>query len=247
MSECFKCGVSEEKAKLHDAISSRGIVKICENCNSFEKLPLIRKATENQIAGSQTQQSVRERLTGMSRGKLLAGREVSLRELVDRNLKERQAKLPPDLADNFHWTIQRIRRARKITREEFARGISEPEATVRMIEQGILPNNDYKIINKIESYLKVSLRKPGTSGFPTAETKRFSLDNSILSNEERKEKKLSFDEQSARDLKIADLREMKKKQEEKNKTSIDSWEDETSQDDEQFLDEQEELDEEENI
>jgi ribosome-binding protein aMBF1 (putative translation factor) len=252
MLECFRCGISEEKVKLYSAISERGVVKICRDCNSIERLPIIKKPSDSQIEDSKRQQSVRDMLSGINKNKLLAGREVSLRELVDRNLKERKEKQPSDLIDNFHWTIQRIRRNRKITREQFSKGIGEPESKVRMIEQGILPDNDYKIINKIESYLGVSLRKPGTSGFPDTSTeKRLRIFNpGITTNEPPK--KLGFDRDSTSRLKIDDLREMKKKQEDEGhqgspytnppskKGPVDSWEEERSQDDEKFLDETEE-------
>jgi transcriptional regulator with XRE-family HTH domain len=155
---------------------------------------------------------------------------------------------PTDLIENFHWTIQRIKRARKITREEFAKAIGEDEAVVRMIEQGVLPNNDYKIINKIETYLGISLRKPGNSGFPDtsikAKERRFVLDNSLIEKEKQEETpgKLSFNFSDSKQLKISDLKEMKKKQEGVNDNSKDNvWEEEYSQDDEKFLDEPEEF------
>lgn len=243
MAECFRCGVSGDKVRLYDAISERGVVKICGDCNAIEHFPIIRKATDTQIAESQRQKSVREMLTGASKSKLLAGREMSLRELVDRNMKERKEKLPSDLIDNFNWNIQRIRRARKITREQFSKGIGESEATVRMIESGILPNNDYKIINKIESYLGISLRKQGSSGFSNTsiaeQPRRYQLDNSLLTKEEQA-RKLSFDSETTKRLKIGDLKEMKKKPEEENKQPLDSWEEGESQDDEKFLDEKDE-------
>ena len=223
MNECFRCGVSGEKVRLYDAISEKGIIKICGECAAIEKIPIIRKPTEDQIADSQRQKSVRDMLAGVNRGKSLAGREFTLRELVDRNLKERLAKQPSDLIDNFQWTIQRVRRNRKITREQFAKGIGESEATVRMLESGVLPNNDYKIINKTESFLGINLKK---------------RENSDLSGSTRREtpKRLGFDRETASQLKIADLREMKKRQEEVKKP-VDSWEEETSQNDEDFLDE----------
>ena len=242
MDECFRCGVSGEKVRLYDAISSKGIVKICSECNSAERLPLIKKATDSQIEESQRQKSVRDMLGGMNRNRMV-GREMSLRELVDKNMKERLAKQPSDLIDNFHWEIQRIRRVRKITREQFAKGINEQEATVRMIEQGILPNNDYKIINKIESYLGINLRKPGTTGFPDTKVpeqrRRFSTARISVSAEPPR--RLGFDRDSASKIKINDLKEMRKKQEEIKKP-IDTWEEERDEegervmDDEQFLD-----------
>jgi ribosome-binding protein aMBF1 (putative translation factor) len=249
MAECFRCGISDEKAKLYDAISENGIVKICGDCNALERYPLIKKPSDTQIEDSKRQKSVREMMSGMNKSKLLAGREVSLRELVDRNLKERKEKLPSDLIDNFNWTIQRIRRSRKITREQFSKGIGEPESTVRMIESGVLPNNDYKIINKIEGYLGISLRKKGASGFPntesdyayasrnttTGEQPRRSMPEPVVS-EPPKRKLFGFNRNASNDVKIADLREMKKRQEETGKKPVDSWEEERSQDDEKFLD-----------
>jgi len=244
MEMCFKCGVSGENTRLYNAISSKGIVKVCEDCAVSEKLPIIKKMTENQIEESQRQKSVRERLTEMKRLPLMQ-REITLRDIVDRNLKSKLPQ-PADLIENFHWTIQRIKRARKITREEFAKAIGESEATVRMIEQGFLPNNDYKIINKIENYLGVSLRKAGTSGFPDTSMKvperRFVLDNSLVEKEKKETpKKLSFNLQDSKQLRISDLKEIKKKQEEGKKEPTDSWEEEYSQDDEKFLDESEDF------
>jgi len=242
--ECFRCGVSGEKVRLFDAISNKGIVKICADCNMTERLPLIKKATDRQIEESQRQKSVRDMLGGMNRNKM-SGREMSLRELVDKNMKERLSKQPSDLIDNFHWEIQRIRRLRKITREQFAKGISEPESTVRMLEQGILPNNDYKIINKIEGFLQINLRKPGTSGMPDTnqapeQKRRFPATTPMKTNSEPP-RRLGFDRDSSSKIKIADLKEMKKKQEEPKKP-IDTWEEERDEegervmDDEQFLD-----------
>lgn len=225
INECFKCGVSGEKVRLYDAISNKGVVKICGDCNATEGLPVIRRPSSEQIEDSQRQRSVREALSGINKGKSVpGGREVTLRELVDRNLKERLARQPSDLIDNFQWSIQRVRRNRKITREQFAKGINENEATVRMLESGILPNNDYKIIAKVENFFGISLKKKGepkTIGFE---------------QESKPIKNISFDNQSASQIKISDLREMKKKQGQ-IKPSKDNWEDDISQDDEKFLDE----------
>ncbi|MCK9595747.1 hypothetical protein M0R19_01000 [Candidatus Pacearchaeota archaeon] len=246
MNECFRCGVSGEKVRLNKAISNKGIVDVCDDCASIERIPIIKKPTEEQILEAQRPRLMKDRLLNVnSRGKVI-GKEVTLRELVDRDFKSKKIQPHPDLIDNFHWTIQRIKRTRRITREQLAKAIGESDANMRMIEQGFLPENDYKIINKIESYLGISLRKPGTSGFPSATNipKRFSLDNSLTEKKEDEPKRLSFDKDSTKQLKISDLKDIKKKQEQ-TKQPIDSWEDEYSQDDELFLDEPEEFYEEE--
>jgi ribosome-binding protein aMBF1 (putative translation factor) len=243
--ECFRCGVSGERVRLHDAISNHGIVKVCSDCAKIEGIPVINKPTENQIKEAQRHRTVHERLYGTE--KSLIPRETNtLRDLVDQKFKNRGIQNHPDLIDNFHWKIQQVKRAKRITREEFAKGIGESDATVRMIEQGFLPANDYKIINKVESFLGVNLRKNGTSGFPdTSLPNKFSLDASAKESE----KKLAFDSESTKNLKIEDLKEMDKKvdknqkglfsffkRKEEKKEDADS-DGEYSQDDEKFLDE----------
>jgi ribosome-binding protein aMBF1 (putative translation factor) len=251
--ECFKCGASGDNVKLSRAISDHGIVSVCDYCAAVEKMPRIKKATDQQIQESQRQKSVRDRLTQMN--KKFDGSEVNLRSLVDKKFKERGVQHHPELVENFHWAIQKVKRMRKITREEFAKGIGESDATVRMLEQGFVPNNDYRIISKVEAFLRVNLHKLGAPGFPAEPVdpmKKYSFDSSMVKDSE---KKLAFDADSTKILSIEDLREMdkkvskeqkglfsflaKKKQEEKktNEESVDGWEEEYSQDDEKFLDE----------
>ena len=218
MGECFKCGISDQEEKLSDAISSKGIVKVCKRCAVLEKIPIIKKPTENQITESKRYRTVQERLASMTKPKAL-NREVTLRDLIDK--KSKLENPHPDLIENFHWTIQRIKRARRITREQFAKAIGESEATIRMVEQGFLPENNYKVISKIESYLGVSLRKPGASGFPNTETNI--------------PKQFSLEEPSSRNLKIKDLKEIKKRQEDSKKDTI-SWEEEYSEDELSYSD-----------
>jgi len=237
MEECYKCGISGNKVKLYSAISNKGIVKICGDCNSIEKFPIIKQPTEQQIADSKNLRhiSISERLRNMNKG-IIAGKEVNLRTLVDKKFETNTVQIPSDIIPNFHWTIQRIRRSRKISREAFARGIGELESTVRMIEQGILPEENYKIINKIENFLQVNLRKEGSSRFPDT-SRKFILDNT-LTEKMPVQKKSFFSRDSTKDMKVEDLKKLNKKDD-----SVEIWEEEYSQDDEQFLDKQENFDE----
>jgi len=248
MADCFRCGASGENTQLHSVISSKGIIKLCSNCAAMEGLPIIKKPTEAQLNPVYRHVSVKDRLANMSSRAHPSRQDVSLRDLIDKKFKDRGIQAHPDLIDNFHWTIQQIKRVKRITREQFAKGIGESEATVRMIEQGFLPENDYKIVNKIEGFLGISLRKTGKSGFSgnlQSAPKQFILDNSLVSKEEQQQKELprKFSSNEINQLKIADLRDMKKKQEDKSKSSkTESWEEEYSQDDERFLDQKEEED-----
>ena len=202
MNECFKCGISGEKARLFDVVSKEGIVKICSRCFPEESLPLIKRPTTSQIKDAEKQQTYRESIKQFNRPQVIRNdlrkqENVSLRDIVDRNLKinlKEEIKPRPDLIENFHWVIMRERRAKHISREQFAKDLGESETLIKMVEQGVLPENDNLIINKIEGYLNINLRKPEFS-------------------EQVKKKELGFDSGSVANLTISDLREMKDKRE----------------------------------
>lgn len=244
MAQCSRCGISSEKARLYDVISKKGIVKLCSTCNHIENLQVINRPSEEQILDSKNpmSKSVRERLNNMNHLKIPINKPVSLKSLIDKKYDSKKYSAPSDLIPNFHWAIQRIRRNRKITREEFAKGIGESEATVRMIEQGYFPDSSYRIVSKIEAYLGISLRR-SDSPFLDEKPKKFMLDNSLNEKEEEEIKELSFEKEQTKKLRIKDLLGLKKKQEEK-KPIIDNTND-YPMDDEQFLDPEEEYDEEE--
>lgn len=202
MNECFKCGISGEKARLFDVIASEGIVKICSHCFSEEDLPLIKRATSFQLKDSEKQQTHKERVKSFSktpvRNDLNKKENVSLRDIVDRNLKidsQKSVKPRPDLVENFHWVIMRARRAKHVSREQFAKDLGESETLIKMVEQGVLPEDDNLIINKIEGYLGINLRKQEFQ-------------------KQMKKKELSFDSVGVNNLTISDLKEMKEKRDE---------------------------------
>jgi len=214
MTECFRCGISGEKARLSDAISESGIVMICSSCNAIEKLPIIKRATTEQIKQSERQQTVREKMAGFT-GRPLITREPTLRDIVDRNYKEKMAKdikPRPDLIDNFNWVIMRERRLKHISRDKFAKDLGESETSIRMIESGILPEDDNRLINKIEAYLGIILRKPGVLIEAPKELRKLSVE----------QKKIVSDENLI-NKNIFDLKGAKKKQEEDLKSYAEAW------------------------
>ena len=64
-----------------------------------------------------------------------------------------------DLKDNFHWEISRARRMKNISRKQLAEKVEESEESLRMIEFGELPSDDFVLISKIERVLGIELRK----------------------------------------------------------------------------------------
>ena len=207
MDECFNCGASISKVRLFDAISDEGLVKICEKCSREEHIPMIRRPTTFQLKEAERKQTFYEKAT-LSLGRsserespVKKEQEVTLREIVDRNYKQRVSKdvgPRPEMISNFHWVIMRARRMKKLTQVQLAKEIAESEAAIKMAEQGILPEDDYRLVNKLENYLNIRIIRPE---FAEA-VKPQKIPRSLL-----------FDKNEARILTIDDLRRLKEEKE----------------------------------
>jgi hypothetical protein len=55
-----------------------------------------------------------------------------------------------------------------------------------MLEDGIIPSGIYRIVNKIEDYFNINLRKKGHEREDLKEKRRVILDNSLIKGEEDK-------------------------------------------------------------
>ena len=238
MTECYKCGVSDENERLFDAISNKGVVKLCKSCANDENLPLVQPVDLNK---PERTKSVYERLSSMANldpekhRRLMVENErqeemrkhregvdrrqnVSLKNVIDANFEKKKPQPRTDLVDNFHWVIMRMRRAKKLTQKQLAENIGEPELTVKNAEEGIILNNSDTLVRKLESYLGISLRR-GESPYATQNTLSASRTgmNEDPARKELKEKfergETSFDAKAAETLTISDLQEIKKKKE----------------------------------
>src|SRR3972149_1656034 len=166
MEKCFKCGVSGNKALLYDTITPKEILKICRKCSYLENMPIIEKKAEPE----KEQLNVRQRISNLSRtedirkeakNRELEKQDSYLKSVVNKNytLSLGKSSVPNDLVRNFHWIIMRVRRMKHLTQGQLAEAIHEPEVAVRMVERGLVPENNPRIIKKIEDYLGVRLRK----------------------------------------------------------------------------------------
>jgi len=210
--ECSVCGVSKEKVRLLDAISSEGIVKICEACSKEEDMPILRRPTTFQLKESEKKPEIYNMLSVRGQKKESGEpekkhektkTEATLKEIVDKKYEmvvSKEKKPRPDLVDNFHWVLMRARRLKKLTQEQLAEEISESTAAIKMAEQGILPEDDYRLVNKLEGFLRINLVK-GVSKTP-----KFSPEKSPA-------RIIKFDKKTMQDLTIADLKGMKEQAE----------------------------------
>lgn len=223
--KCFRCLKSERIVRLLDAIYENEIVKICEECALLEDIPIIRKPSSFQLKESERPYTVQERLARMS-GIKFKNADLKIEKRVEKeeiqgitldklrkpkdysqilkHREERARKLskPINLIDNYNWYMQRARRARKMTLAQLGAIIAEPETTLKMVEDGLLPDDAGRIVGKIEQFFKINLRKS------EAEKERARIE--AIKPPARV---LSFDEESLKNLTIYDLRKLKEQEE----------------------------------
>jgi len=163
------CGISDKMRNVSQAIGPTGIIQVCSRCAKNEGFILLKKPKIAEVTKKETVYERMARLAGVKpkpqeERRILRMQEKSLREIIDKNYEEKlksqtlALKPRPDLVDNFHWIIMRVRRVKGLTQRQLAERISEPEAAIKMAEQGIVPEG-YALIDKLERFLGVKLIK----------------------------------------------------------------------------------------
>ena len=173
--ECFICGIKGERATLFSAIISEGIAPICEDCSVKENIPVIKRV--GQIREAERNQTVYERLSIMAgldpvghKEKIKREEQLGLKSPEQRrhvekkssqlsfpNLKQIKPQFEEGLIRNYHWAIFNARRAMRLTQKQLADEIGEPEASIKLVERGILPDNYVPFIRKLQTSLGIEL------------------------------------------------------------------------------------------
>lgn len=206
--ECAKCGAFSDQVRLFDFISKEGIVHLCLHCSQIEKLPMIKRPTTTQLKDAEREGSARfTRSNDMGVVRSLRGSvnptDMTLRDIVDKRYEEKvkqNFKPRKDLIDNFHWALMRARKKKHLTREQLAKEIGESHTAIKMAESGTLPEDDYKLVNKLESFLGVQIVKRAA---PERAVSVEPPSMEALRNEE-----LDFDPVSTKELTIGDLKRL---------------------------------------
>jgi len=214
MNECFFCG---KEGAVFDAVVEKGIVKVCRRCSFEEHVPIIQRPTTYQLREAERRRpSFREQANKEReeiekekiRRKKVDEQNVTLKDLINKKYKssvrtEEKPKL--SLIDNFHWVVMRARKKKHLTVAQLAAEIHEAEVAVKMIEHGQLPEDDYRLINKLENFLGVKIREDENY-------------KSLIGREPARI--LDFKQNIMDNLTIADLQKMKKSREEIEKQEM---------------------------
>ena len=139
------------KAVLVDAIEEGRIVRVPEDYARREGLLILRREAD---IPSEPLTPKGKRDAGARKNKGFIGMDD-----LRKPLRPNQDELLRELVDNFHWVLVEKRKAKGLTRKKLAESVGETELNVKMLENGILPMNNFILINKLESFYGVSLRK----------------------------------------------------------------------------------------
>ncbi len=142
-----------------EAIEDGRIVKVLEVYAKREGLPIIRKSRMEFIREQMNSPYSEDRSLKKSEDRS-SPRSFFVESLQKpRDWKENQ--VISELVDNFGWLVSIGRKHKGVTRKQLARMINEPEDHIKMIEYGRLPSYDFVLINKLQDFFGISLRKDG--------------------------------------------------------------------------------------
>lgn len=163
MKNCYICGISGEKVRIFDAIHELRIINLCERCSIIENIPIIRKPNSEQLKESEIIR-VSERMKNLSGIRDEKKQETffkrdRLKELEKNPDLEKPEKENLNLINHFYWEIMKNRRRRGLSQKQLAESIGESEMAIKMIENSKFPENAKRIINKLEQFFQINLRK----------------------------------------------------------------------------------------
>ncbi|MFH1425249.1 MAG: hypothetical protein ABIG28_00775 [archaeon] len=142
-----------EEDLLVEAIEEGRIVKVPEFYAKAEGLPIIRKPQITKL-----HENVSNHSSG-SQDKIKNEYKRPFSEVLQNPKDWKKNQVTLELIDNFNWQIRIERKRKGISRKQFAKLLEIPEDTLKMVEAGFLPSNDFILINKIQQHLNINLRK----------------------------------------------------------------------------------------
>lgn len=164
MERCVRCNVLGNEVKLFDAVHNGKIIKICERCSIIENIPVIKKPSASQLKESEKSMRVYDRMKrlmglGQSKSEETFFLRDKLKELDNNPWLERPEEKPLELIDFFYWEIMKTRRRKGLSQKQLANYLGESEKAIQMMEKGNLPENPRILVDKLERFLHIRLRK----------------------------------------------------------------------------------------
>ena len=217
---CFICGISGKEVKLFNGVVEEGYELVCEKCAFDEKIPIFRlskseqikreevaaKRVSEELAKNRGKENIEKKHEDEIKRKEIANYDLTLKEIIDRNYENKivntSGKPLVPLIDNFHWIIMRTRRDKKMSQAQLALAIGESEIAIKMAEQGKMPEDNSRLVKRLESYLNILIRRD-----PVIDKKYNYGERDQLLKKKGKLDHLRFDtiKDDMKDLKVSDL------------------------------------------
>ena len=133
-----------------DAIEEGKIVKVSEDYARREGLLVLRKS----FSTLNEQKDSPKKEESIVKSKSFTGMDD-----FRRPLSSKANELMKELVENFHWILSGKRKERGLTRKKVADDVGEREENIKIIENGVLPADNFVLVNKLEGYYGIDLKK----------------------------------------------------------------------------------------
>lgn len=134
-----------------DALEGGEIVRVSEKYARRESLPILRKYQQPAVQKPANK---------------LGPKETGGMDTFRRPLRSDKDGVRAALSDNFHWALSQKRRQLGLSRKQLAVAVNAREQDVKLLENGVLPSNDFVLISALERQLGVNLRREPTASAP---------------------------------------------------------------------------------
>ena len=154
---CKRMGIENDAVKV---IWEGEVVNSCKTCAMREGMPIVKKATQEQVDASNVHYSVRERMERMSNRKPTVMREQAI---THKNLARLHfptvRQNHEDLIENYDWTLRTARRRKKLSIAQLALTSGLIPEDIQKLESGQIVNNLEPIATRLENTLGIVLLK----------------------------------------------------------------------------------------
>jgi ribosome-binding protein aMBF1 (putative translation factor) len=157
--DCDICNRTDIENDAVKTIWEGEVVNACKNCALREQLPIIKKATQEQVDASNVHYSVRERMERMTK-KPTVMREQAI---THKNLSKlhfpgiRQDH--ESLVQNYDWELKTTRRRKKLSIAQLALASGLVPEDIQKLENGQIVDNLETVATRLENTLGIILLK----------------------------------------------------------------------------------------
>jgi len=160
---CVICKKPWEVVELYEGIYDNQMIMVCEECANEEKIPRLRKPSQDQLQLADKRYSVRERMenmSGINRYRTNVDKEQQNAQTTISRLKMPEPKQKHEqVTDNYYWNLNMARRRKKMTINQLSVKTGIPIEIIEAIEKGKIPKDFEQIFVRLEDFFQIKLLK----------------------------------------------------------------------------------------